>query len=251
VTGLAGVVLAAGGGTRLRPLTLLRPKALCPVGNETLVDRAIARISAYADEVAVNAHHFADEMVRHLDGRVAVSVEEPEALGTAGALGRLRDWIDGRAVLVTNADAYLRGPLSELVDGWDGTRARLLVVPVTGRGDFGSHRYVGACLLPWQAVQRLEPVSSGLYEVMWRDLWASGGIELIEYDGVAIDCGTPADYPRANLDASGGRSVIGAGAVVEGEVVRSVVWPGCRVAPGERLVEQIRADDGLTVDARQ
>ncbi|MDP9418291.1 MAG: nucleotidyl transferase, partial [Actinomycetota bacterium] len=110
---------------------------------------------------------------------------------------------------------------------------------------------VGACLLPWRLVARLGPVPSGLYEVMWREEWARGDLELVATGGAAIDCGTPRDYLRANLHASGGVSVVGAGGVVEGEIERSVVWPGCRVERGERLVEQIRADGGLTVDARE
>ena len=46
---LAAVVLAAGAGTRLRPLTRLRPKALCPVGDRPLVDHALDRVGARAE----------------------------------------------------------------------------------------------------------------------------------------------------------------------------------------------------------
>jgi hypothetical protein len=68
-------------------------------------------------------------------------------------------------------------------------------------------------------------------------------------DGVFFDCGTPPDYLAANLVANDGRSVIGPGAVVEGELVRSVVWPSGRVRRDERLVEAIRAGEHVTVDA--
>ena len=64
-----------------------------------------------------------------------------------------------------------------------------------------------------------------------------------------IDCGNPPDYLRANLLASGGASVIGAGAVVEGRVEESVVWPGARVYAGERLVRSVRTPT-CTVIAR-
>src|SRR5688500_13503964 len=100
---VAGVVLAAGAGTRLRPLTLFRPKALCPVNNVPLVDLAVGRVQAATPSVAVNVHHGRGQLERHLAGRVHLSVEEEEPLGTAGALGRLREWIDGRPVLVHNA----------------------------------------------------------------------------------------------------------------------------------------------------
>src|SRR3954471_155012 len=103
---LAGIVLAAGAGTRLRPLTELRPKALCPVNNVPLVDLALARVAAATADMAVNAHHGRATLQTHIGDRAHLSIEEPEALGTAGALGQLRDWIDRRPVLVTNADAW-------------------------------------------------------------------------------------------------------------------------------------------------
>lgn len=253
---LAGVALAAGLGTRLRPLTSLRPKALCPVGGVPLLDRALDRLTpstgAGPESVAVNAHHLADQVLAHVGDRAHVSVEQPEALGTAGALGRLRDWLDGRNVLLTNADAYLDGECSALLDGWDGERCRLLVVRAVDGGDFDGTRYVGACLLPWRLVRDLDPEPSGLYEVLWRAEYAAGHLELEPFGGTAIDCGTPADYLAANLHASGGDSVVGDGAVVEGTLDECVVWDGAYVGPDEHLVRCVRAgtrSDPLTVDA--
>jgi N-acetyl-alpha-D-muramate 1-phosphate uridylyltransferase len=270
---VAGVVLAAGAGTRLRPLTLLRPKALCPVGGVPLLDHALDRLAPLtgtgADRVAVNAHHGADQVVAHLaDRSVTVSVEAGQARGTAGALGLLRHWLDGRDVVLTNADAYLPGGLGALTAGWDGERCRLLCVPVPGRGDFtaadgSALRYVGACVLPWRLVRGLAGTPSGLYEVMWRAETAAGRLDLVTpadvgAAGDAVDCGTPADYLGANLAAvrrAGGSvihhtavvrgrctsSVVGAGALVAGDVERCVVWDGAAVAPGERLVDVVRA----------
>lgn len=254
----AAVVLAAGAGTRLRPLTDIRPKALCPVANVPLLDHAWAAVRSVASRVAVNAHAHADQVVAHLADAdaddVHVVVEAPEALGTAGALGNLRDWIDGRAVIVHNADAWHRGDVATaLLDGWDGERCRLLVVPATGKGggDFGPWRYAGVCVLPWSSVRSLKPEPAGLYEVLWRDEHERGRLDLVPHDGPWFDCGTPSDYLAANLCASGGLSVVGAGAVVAGELVRSVVWPGGVVAAGERLVECIRAGADVTVHAPQ
>lgn len=256
--GLAGVALAAGAGTRLRPLTTLRPKALCPVGNVPLLDRALDRLRRHTDRIAVNAHHKPNQIAAHVRGRAYLSVEEPAALGTAGALGMLRDWIDGRDVLVVNADTYLTGNLDQLVAHWDGRNCRLLVIPATGPGDFTDRgrpvRYVGACLLPWRLVSPLTPEPSGLYEVLWRREADAGRVEFAAHDGTAIDCGTPADYLRANMHVSGGRSVVGAGATVDGTIERCVVWPDAHVASHERLVECIRAGTRtapLTVHAGQ
>lgn len=256
VPGLVGVVLAAGAGTRLRPLTGLRPKALCPVANVALLDHAVGRVRAVTDALAVNAHHHREQIAAHLGHAhpdVRLSVEEPVALGTAGALGQLRPWIDGRDVCVVNADAWLGGRparvLRAFVGGWDRERVRLLCVDTGAPSDFGHRRYAGACLLPWRLVAGLAAVPSGLYEVCWRAQEEAGRLDLVTTDAPFVDCGTPRDYLLANLAASGGRSVIGAGAVVEGEVVRSVVWAGGRVRAGERLVEAIRVGADLTVHA--
>jgi hypothetical protein len=173
-------------------------------------------------------------------------VEQPKPLGTAGALGALRGWLDGRDVLLTNADAYTPAGLAELVTGWDGTRCRLLATPVADgeRADFTTTgrrvRYVGSCLLPWTAVRDLAPEPSGLYEVLWRDLPTSA-LELVLTGAPVIDCGRPSDYLAANLHASGGASVVGPGAVVAGTLERSVVWPGAYVEGDEHLVEVVRA----------
>jgi NDP-sugar pyrophosphorylase family protein len=252
---VAGVVLAAGAGTRLAPLTRLRPKALCPVGNVALVELAIERLATATDSIAVNAHHGLALIEQHVFARtgpqVHLSVEEHRVLGTAGALGLLRGWIDERPVLVTNADAWLPADLASFVEGWDGERIRLLVVEDRGRPDFGSARYCGVALMPWSDVAGLEPEPSGLYEMSWRYAFELGRLDLVDHDGPFVDCGTPADYLHANLLASGGTPVIGAGAQVDpGAVVeRSVVWPGSVVEAGERLVGAIRAGE-LTVLVR-
>ncbi|GAB3941735.1 hypothetical protein GCM10027614_27600 [Micromonospora vulcania] len=111
---VCAVVLAAGEGTRLRPLTERVPKALCPVGNVPLLDRALARLAglglAGPGRVAVNACYLADQVVTHVGDRAHLSVEPGDPLGTAGGVANLRDWIDGRPVLVGNADAYLADP---------------------------------------------------------------------------------------------------------------------------------------------
>lgn len=231
-------------------MTHLLPKALCPVGNRPLVDHAIDRVARHAAEVAVNVHAHTERMVAHLGSRVHVSVEHPVALGTAGAIGRLRRWINGRGALVTNADAWVRDDLSELVSGWDGRRVRLLVVHDPTNGDFGEYRYAGACLLPWSWVVRMPTTPSGLYEVCWRIEQARGRLDLSPTTAAVIDCGTPADYLAANMEWSGGENVIGPGALVAGRVRRSVVWPDGVVGPDEDLVQVIRAGRDVTVAVR-
>jgi NDP-sugar pyrophosphorylase family protein len=250
---VCAVVLAAGEGARLRPLTRLRPKALCPVGDVPLVDLGLARAltAVAADAVAVNAHHGRDALAAHLAGRAHLSVEEEPGLGTAGALGHMRAWIAGRGVLVLNGDTWAPGDLGPFVAGWDRDRTRILVAgdDQLRPPERPSSPIVAACM-PWADVARLEPVPSGLWEVSWRDRMAEGAVEVVRWDGPFTDCGTPARYLAANLATSGGAPVVGAGAEVAGTLERAVVWPRAHVHPGEHLVDAIRADDGMTVLVR-
>jgi len=244
---LAGLVLAAGAGTRLRPLSRERPKALCPVGGTPLVDLAIDRVQALVGAVAVNVHHGREQLTAHLDGRVHVSVEAERALGTAGAVGAVRDWVDHRGLLVVNADAWTSASLDPLVEGWDGDRVRVLVV---GADELGPRALIAGSLLPWDAVEVLAPEPTGLYEHCWKPWADRGALEAVRFDAPFVDCGTPADYLAANLAVSGGASVVGAGAVVDGVVERSVVWDGAVVHRGEHLRDAIRTPGGLTVLVR-
>jgi MurNAc alpha-1-phosphate uridylyltransferase len=271
---LCAVLLAAGEGTRLRPLTLHRPKALCPVGNQPLLDRALAAVAELGlrgpEQVAVNACWLGDHVAAHLAaaGQPAhLSSEPAPPWGTSGGVARLREWINGRGVLVGNVDAYLAGGrLEPLLTGWDGRTVRLLGVPAPpGTVDaFSGYRFAGFSLLPWQWVRKLPVDRAELVRTVWRPAEAAGQLEVVEYHGHFRDTGTPADYLAANLHAAGGdnliaaeatvtgscqESVVGAGAEVHGRLTRAVVWPGGYVGPDEHLVDAIRLGHDLTVDA--
>ncbi|GAA5184040.1 hypothetical protein GCM10023322_24630 [Rugosimonospora acidiphila] len=269
-TEVCSVVLAAGEGTRLRPLTETVPKALCPIGNVPLLELALGRLTALGftgpARVAVNAWHLADQVVTAVGDRAHLSVEPgPRPLGTAGGLGALRDWIDGRGVLVGNADAYLAGgDLAPLLDGWDGTEVRMLGTPGPPY-QFGRYRFAGYSLLPWHRIRDLPAEPAELVRPVWRVAEATGELAVVPYPGRYLDTGTPGDYLAANLDVAGpaGRivapdasvtgdvrhSVVGAGAVVRGRVENAVVWPGGYVGPDEYLTGAIRYGRDGTVTA--
>lgn len=212
-----------------------------------LVDAGIARVGTVTGSIAVNVHHGRDAMLEHLGERVHVSVEAPQALGTAGAVGALRDWIDGRACVIVNADGWCEGGLDRLVDGWDGERVRILV---PGGGPLGARSQIAGSLVPWALARTIVAEPAGLYEAVWRDAVAADRLETVAFDGPFVDCGTPADYLAANLLASGGESVVADGARVEGTLVRSVCWEEAEVEPGEVLVDAIRFTRRATVLVR-
>jgi mannose-1-phosphate guanylyltransferase len=90
---MRAMVLAAGLGTRLRPLTDNRPKALVEVGSRTLLEIALARLNSFGiREVIINVHHFADMIVDYLKAnkdfgmRIEVSREDDVLLDTGGGL---------------------------------------------------------------------------------------------------------------------------------------------------------------------
>jgi MurNAc alpha-1-phosphate uridylyltransferase len=267
---VCAVVLAAGLGTRLRPLTTVLPKALVPVGNVPLLDRALHRLSAAGlngpHTVAVNAHHMADKIAALVGDRAHVS-HELSPLGSAGALGLLKRWIDHRAVLVLNADAYVSAPpgdLRDLLDDWDGRTVRMFGRKADdGHPPFGGLAFAGASLLPAADALALTSEYSHLVLTTWRPAERAGRLESIALDGTYMDCGSPADYLAANMHAAHGdnliapdalvtgaahASVVGAGSAVFGVVRRCVLWPEAHVDADEVLIDSIRVGRDMTVE---
>ncbi|MBM4273745.1 MAG: NDP-sugar synthase [Deltaproteobacteria bacterium] len=107
---MQAAILAAGLGTRLRPLTYRVPKALLPVLNRPLLGLLLEQLQAAGfTRVAVNTHHLADQVQRFLAEQRPPGLEievshEPEILGTGGGLRGLGEILGGGSFLVVNAD---------------------------------------------------------------------------------------------------------------------------------------------------
>ena len=108
------VVLAAGFGMRLRPLTLVRPKPLLPVWGVPMLERILRMLESWGvEEIAVNAHWQAPQVRQFIasrKGRAKVTVaEEPEILGTGGVLNPLRYFLGDGPFWLVNGDVVSEG----------------------------------------------------------------------------------------------------------------------------------------------
>lgn len=267
------MVLSAGLGTRLRPLTDHRAKALVPIGDRPALAHLLDRLrAAGAPRLVVNAHHHLDQIVAFAD-REAPDLRvsrETELLGTAGGVAQAAALLGDGDVLVWNGDIQADLDPTRLVGAHAGA-ATLLVQPLpAGEGAVGTDaeglvvrlrdtrfgaevrggHFLGISVLS-AALRGQLPPAGGLVEDVWIPAIARGEtIQTVPFDGAWRDIGSVERYVEANLAwlaARGERawvapdahvssevtleaSVVGAGAVVEGEggLGRCVVWPGAR-----------------------
>lgn len=106
------MIFAAGMGTRLQPLTLLKPKALAEIDGITLLEYAIRNLKSYGfDEIIINVHHFADQVIEFLKSKnnfgikISISDERNKLLDTGGGLKNASCFFDdNKPFLVYNVD---------------------------------------------------------------------------------------------------------------------------------------------------
>jgi mannose-1-phosphate guanylyltransferase len=141
------MVLAAGHGTRLRPLTDMRPKPLVPVGDRPLLDLIVDGLQAAGvARVVVNAHHRGADLRAFARARAGVAVSEEDVLlGTAGGVARARGLLGPGAVLVWNGDIVTELDVHALaarhVEDAASPEATLVVAPLpAGKGAVGLDR---------------------------------------------------------------------------------------------------------------
>jgi MurNAc alpha-1-phosphate uridylyltransferase len=147
------MVLAAGKGERMRPITNTIPKPLVKVDGKPLIDHVLERLAqAGVERAVVNVHHFADQIERHLRNRsrpkVVFSDERNMLLDTGGGVVKALDKLGTEPFFHVNSDTLwidgVKPNLQRLADAFDGERmdALLLLAPTTnsvgyaGRGDY-------------------------------------------------------------------------------------------------------------------
>ncbi len=226
------MVMAAGLGKRMRPLTATRPKPLIRVGDRPLIDYALDRIAAAGiGKVVVNTHYLPDALEAHLRRSkrpfsVAVSDERAQLMETGGGLVKAQraGLLTGDPVLCANSDnIWTDGPydtIARMADAWDDQAmdALLLLVPHTravghnGRGDFRmdaagklSRRKAGA-IAPYiysgvqllsQRLLRDPPEGPFSTNILWDRAIAEGRLFGIAHEGIWCDVGSVAAIAKA------------------------------------------------------
>lgn len=147
------MILAAGLGKRMRPLTATQPKPLVRVAGKSMIDHTLDKLgSAGVSRAVVNAHYMADALEGHLELRktapqVVISDERDLLLETGGGMVKAAPLLPDPFFCLNSDNLWLDGPsdvFAELSQGWDPERmdALLLMVPHTramnyrGEGDF-------------------------------------------------------------------------------------------------------------------
>ncbi len=119
---MKAMILAAGFGTRLRPLTQTVPKPMVPVMNRPLLERTIELLrSAGIADIAVNVHHLPEQVIAHFgDGsRFGVNLNfsrEEKIMGTAGGIKGVQGFLDGGTFLVINSDIIVDIDLNRVLE---------------------------------------------------------------------------------------------------------------------------------------
>jgi MurNAc alpha-1-phosphate uridylyltransferase len=226
------MVLAAGLGKRMRPLTASRPKPLIEVAGECLLDHVLGRLAAAGvEKVVVNVHYLADAVEAHLAKKshgltVAVSDERSLLLETGGGMVKAEPLIDADPFLVVNSDnLWIDGPadtLKLLASHWDDRKmdALLLLGPHAraanhgGRGDFHMDRsgrlrrrdrshvapfvYTGIQMVS-KRLLRDAPEGPFSTNVLWDRAIEEGRCFGAVHQGLWFDVGTPQSIKATEL----------------------------------------------------
>jgi MurNAc alpha-1-phosphate uridylyltransferase len=149
---MRAIILAAGRGERMRPLSDRVPKPLLRAGGASLIERQIGRLAAAGmREIVVNVSHLAQAIVAALGDGTGLGVRlhyshEPAALETAGGIAQALPWLEGEAFVAVNGDIYceydyacLRRAAERLREAHPDWLAHLVLVPNPAhhpQGDF-------------------------------------------------------------------------------------------------------------------
>ncbi len=280
---MRAMILAAGLGTRLRPITDTLPKALVPVAGVPNIVRLINHLKrAGINEIVINTHHLGDVLIETLgDGSSwGVAIEyscEEELLGTGGGIKRALPLLGDETFIVVNGDALFTPNISDALDAHrrSGALATLLVREdprAEAYGAVGLDRDSRVCYLVWageldKAV--CQCIFTGFHIIepeLGEQLPKSGCIVRLTYipaleQGAPLyglktetpffDLGTPRRYLDANMALVMGNACIDGFDAPETGIYLGrgvVLGEGSEIGPGTVVGDDVRVGDGVRLE---
>ena len=227
------VILSAGMGSRLKPLTDHTPKALTRLGGIELIDLCRYRLMQIQQrKVATNTHYLAKKVHSHLTQRGQLGLppvqiqHEPVLRGSAGVYDGLRNWIGSNNILALNSDVISTQDLTRLLDAFykhdqevclavrpiphasghhvwvHGDRVvSISSLPPSGNSSATPHGFASAQAIPNSMMQNIPSDRTSEIMPIYRRLLSEGKhIRAVELPGFWHDLGTPVDYFNAHME---------------------------------------------------
>lgn len=272
---MQALLLTAGLGTRLDPITRLVAKPAVPLGTATLVEHVIAWLRSQGiTDIVMNLHHRPATLTsivgdgQHLGVRVRYSWEQP-LLGSAGGPRRALPLIDSDPFLIINGDTLCEMSLQPLIDAHAASGADVTMAVVAnpapdhyngiavdadgrvrafiqrGRLAAGTWHYIGVQVAHARVFAGLaDGVASETVSGIYPEMATAhpGSVRTFQTDATFVDVGTPRDYLSAALSLGAARPGRNTGTHASAPgVTHSVVWPEARIEAGALLDQCIVA----------
>lgn len=271
------LILAAGLGTRLRPLTNEIPKPLVRVYDKSILEIQMERAKSLGDiRLHANAHYLAEQVVNAGErlGFEKVWVEQPEILGTAGPLRRIYAAGYRGGLLIMNGDAYCNFDLGAFVrNARNRCEVALLAVDfpkvntfrvgpdgslVGVAGRFGSEEGVAATFsgISWYSDEALARIRDGEFDIreFWKQEIAAGRapfVDMSQLHATWIDMGSPeglmaaveARLVECGRDKNEAVVEPGVNVPASARIVHSVLYKGAVISENEVVQDEIRGKD--------
>ena len=268
------LILAAGLGTRLRPLTSEIPKPLVRVYDKSILEIQMERAKSLGDvRLHANAHYLADQIVSEGKrlGFEKVWVETPEILGTAGPLRRIYAAGYRGGLLIMNGDAYCNFDLGAFVRNArnrcdvallavDFPKVNTFRVGADGclagvAGRFGADTGTAATFsgISWYSDEALSRIPDGEFDIreFWKQEIAAGRapfVDMSQLHATWIDMGSPeglmaaVEARLAECGRDKNEAVVEPGVVIPDgvKIAHSVIFKGAEIQPGETIENEIR-----------
>jgi len=270
------LVLTAGLGTRLRPLTDVRAKPAIPVAGEPMIRRIVSWLVSHGvDDLVLNLHHRPETLTavlgdgRDLGARVRYSWEHPRILGSAGGPRLARAIVDADPFLIVNGDTLTDVDLARLA-GAHAASGALVTLALAPNREFlryggvqmdadghvagfiprgpsaaGSYHYIGVQVVAGRVFDGIQPGQAarsigGVYDALIAS--QPGSVRGVVSDATFYDVGTPGDYWRTSQAFA---AASGASPVAQGfsPAAGSLIGRGARIDASARVTQSILWDD--------